>query len=264
MGKRKSKIGKQKQAKARSHGKRGNSSTGSLGGVSVTKGLGSKFQQQAKAGISTALLLEGRKNLGPKKSLNNGPKAVRPKKVFMSSQTLRATTKEKTCDENEDFQRQMASLQERQAASRNAGIKKKKSELLKEGAVAAVINSLQPASFSMQKTTTDLLHETVHQMESMTGVGQQTAESLKTPIRTNQSWAVPNKKGSISTNPFAALDDGDSDDERTESLWGVPSLQLAPASFTLLPRTTPTPATTPRREDNNSSQYQHDEIDPDL
>ena len=136
--------------------------------------------------------------------------------------------------------------------------------------------------------TADLLQETVTQMQGMTGVGQAAAslDSLPTPIRSNQSWATVRGERMSSNNPYAALtfEEGDSENESTDipsREISPPPIQLAPASFILLPRTTPTPATTPLREARRSSgseipalsgvsfmtksdEHGIDDVDPDL
>lgn len=257
MGKRKSKVAKAKQAKAKKN------HASSKFGVSAVKS--NKFSQQV---TDYKLNIEGNGSSNMEiqasaisKKLLHKP---RPKKVFLSHSPVSTRGAKNINDEQEDFRKQMASLQERQAASRKAPQRQKKSELLKEGgAVSNIVQGFQPASFSLDKTTADLLHETVHQMQGMSGVGQAAppADSLPTPIRNNKSWAKPVKEGLKSKNPFAALEEeDDSDNEFTGMATGragrsptATTLQIAPASFTLLPRTTPTPATTPLRESTSPS-----------
>lgn len=288
MGKKKSKVGKQRQAKAIHHGKRNNSSASkastigaTLGGVTVSKGISSKFQQHSKSGNSTIILDINNNNKTKQRHMksahsnaNSRASSSKSQKVFLSPSGSTAHSKAssqssaKVFNEQEEFGRQMASMLERHAAAKNSGTTKKKSVLLKEGAVTNVISKLQPASFSIDKSTTDMMQEAVQQMQSLTGVGHQTAESLKTPVRNNQSWAVINKDAAVlnNNNPFAALEQ-DSDDEAGQQelqKWGMP-IQLAPPSFSLLPRTTPTPAPTPLREFGNAvSVSSIDDIDPDL
>lgn len=290
MGKKKSSVGKAKQAKAKQSNSRGKRSVPhSLGGIAMSKGSSSKFQQQqqqsAGANGSLVLVLDGKGKTSiqpsPFSSKFNKPKV---KKVFLSSspppmsailnnsKTKSTTKKSNDYDEKADFARQMASLQERHAASKNTGIKQKKSTLLQQGgAVSSLIQSFQPASFQVEKTTNDLLHETVDRMQNMLGVGESAKASADcpTPIRNNQSWATMKiDHGPTDSNPFAALHEQDSDDSDIEkdspekNSWSCP-VQLAPASFTLMPRTTPTPATTPLR-DFLSPSADEDEIDPDL
>jgi hypothetical protein len=179
---------------------------------------------------------------------------------FANSQATTSRT-----DEQKEFQRQMASMHERQLAA----ISSSKTNNNKKSNQAPV--NFQPASFSLQKSTTDLLHETVSQMQGMVGVGTAaTVNNTLTPIRTNQSWAV--SQGPLSPsrrNPFAALGDDDDDDD-SDNEWNPKKNQqvqsaftLAPATFSILPRTTPTPATTPIPCRFGTTGYE-DEMDPDL
>eukprot|EP00980_Cylindrotheca_fusiformis_P021699 scaffold8535_cov132-Cylindrotheca_fusiformis.AAC.7 len=255
MGKRKSKVSKQKQAKAKQkQGKK----ISSLGGVSVSKGFSSKFQQ-AKSPATIVV--------DPKNNNNNKHKAIteaslrqklksKAKKVFMSPPASNRN-KGPVNDEQKEFHRQMASLQERQMADVQKNMAKKK----------ALDFVFQQPSFSFQKSPQDLIQETTRQMETMTGVGEQGIGSFSsTPVRTNQSWAVASKNqqpmSTMANNPFGVLGGGDSgdEDEEKELIQKVPSLSLAPATFSLLPRITPTPAASP-----HPSRFEDDgEYDPDL
>ena len=296
MGKKKSKVARGKQAKAKkSHAvgaKFGVSTTttsSSSNGGSGTMIKPSKFSKQV---ATHKLSVGGKVKLSSglqANALSRGLQKPTPNKVFLSHSPLPEETSNKNNnsklknDEQEDFRRQMASLHERDMAARHGPQRQKKSELLKEGGVVStMIQSFQPASFSVEKTTTDLLQETVTQMQGMTGVGQAapSLDSLPTPIRSNQSWAtVRQERTSHNNNPFAALtfEEGDSENESSDGpsrRISPPPIQLAPASFILLPRTTPTPATTPLREARRSSGSEipalssqnaiDDDIDPDL
>jgi len=237
-----------------------------------------KFSQQQQQQVTNhKLRIDGGKvkmsEIHPT-SLSKGLEAPKNNKVFLSHSPISGGgtpphTSRKGNEEQEDFRRQMASLQERQMAVRQRPQRQKKSELLKEGGtVSKMIGSFQPASFSVEKSTADLLQETVVQMQEMTGMGQAapSMDSLPTPIRSNQSWAAVRVQPK-STNPFAALDLDENEWDSmgdtaagtatgTTTIGGIssssssstPTIQLAPASFILLPRTTPTPATTPLRE----------------
>jgi hypothetical protein len=234
MGKKKSKVARVKQAKAKK------SNAGSKFGASTMKP--NKFSQQV---TNHKLSLDGKGKVTAiqASALSKELQKPKPNKVFLShSPLLGESANKKNDDEKQDFQRQ------------------KKSELLKEGGVVStLIQSFQPASFSVEKSTPDLLQETVNQMQGMTGVGQAppSLDSLPTPIRSNQSWAAV-REAPMCSNPFAALalEEGDTDNESTDAVAreiSPPTIQLAPASFILLPRTTPTPATTPLREGRRSS-----------
>eukprot|EP00934_Nitzschia_sp_Nitz4_P003394 Nitzschia sp. Nitz4//scaffold12_size214221//105393//106187//NITZ4_001503-RA/size214221-processed-gene-0.119-mRNA-1//1//CDS//3329535029//3384//frame0 len=264
MGKKKSKVAKQKQNKAKGSNK---NSSALATGVLLTKGRSNK---RANAGVSAMILDAGNSSSRTTKHKLKGSSSAKGSSWSGPPTTANVPqTTPSPSNEQAEFARQLASMQERHAASKNSGVQKKKSVLLQEGAVTNLVENFSPASFAVEKTTTDLLMDTVRQMKSMTGVGHQTADSLKTPIRTNQTWAVPKKATSLPSNPFAALDEEDSDNEGAPSgnkdlQWNVPTLQLAPASFSLLPRTTPTPAPTPRREISPLQDMGNDDIDPDL
>jgi hypothetical protein len=246
MGKKKSAVARAKQAKAKKV------NVGSKFGVKTIKS--NKFSQQITIHKSS-VDGKGKAEAIKVSTLSKGLQKSKPDKVFFSHSPLLNNSPKKNDDEKEEFRRQMASLQEREAASRNGPVRQKKSELLKEGGVVStLIQSFQPASFSADKTTADLLHETVTQMQSMTGVGQAVSslDSLPTPIRSNQSWSAI-KGNRTSSNPFAPLElvEGESDHESSDTAaeeMPPSTFQMAPASFILLPRTTPTPATTPLRE----------------
>ena len=295
MGKKKSKVARGKQAKAKkSH------ATGAKFGVSTTTTSSSsnggrstmlkpnKFSQQV-ANHKLSMGGKGKLSSGFQASaVSMGLQKPNTNKVFLSHSPLpeessnNNNSQKMKNDEQDDFQRQMASLHEREMAARHRPQRQKKSELLKEGGVVStMIQAFQPASFSVEKSTADLLQETVTQMQGMTGVGQAAAslDSLPTPIRSNQSWATVREERKSSNNPYAALtfEEGDSENESTDipsREISPPPIQLAPASFILLPRTTPTPATTPLREARRSSGSEipalssqnaiDDDIDPDL
>lgn len=277
MGKRKSKIAKAKQAKAKhGTGKNKRNIPSSLGGVAMAKGSTSKFQQQITSGNAVKGVESNTKASIQSSSFSKKFEKPKAKPVFLSNSPLPPhassdIAKANAYDEQVDFARQVASLHERQAASRNTVTKQKKSTLLKEGgALSNLVQGFQPASFQIEKSTNDLLHETLDQMQSMSGVGQPrpTADSLPTPVRNNQSWATVSipPETLADRNPFDALqeDDDESDNEYRQN----PVIQMAPPSFTLMPRITPTPATTPLREPYGTPLHAMpnaiDDIDPDL
>ena len=261
MGKKNSKVAKQKQARKAKQNLVQRQGAKKMGGVAVSKGMNSKFQQ-AK---SPAVLVVG--NIPRKikaQETNSSKTSISPKiqmknplrKVFLSPQPTVSGKKKNAQDEQKEFERQMASMQERQLA-----IDKKKKKSKRKSQKPAL--EFQPASFSMKKSTQDLLQETVNQMESMSGVGVASSNTTSTPIRTNQSWAVVKDPtdGMNQNNPFAALGD-DSDEEDVAKEWDprIPNFNMAPASFSLLPRTTPTPAPTPCRFGDDDD----DDFDPEL
>lgn len=273
MGKKKSKISKQKQAKAKQ--KQGKKT--SMGGVAVSKGFSSKFQQANKSSSSNLTIYRTNTTANNNNS-NNGKNITeaslrqklqrKTRKVFLSPTNKiihRDNNKNNdkritNDDEQEEFKRQMASLQERQLAKTTL---KKQTKMTKTIMKTDATSFFKPASFSLQKSPHQLLQETTRHMESLSGVGEQGVGSYSaTPKVSNQSWVVSSEPITplLQNNPFGALKDDDSDDEGNE--WAAPKLpfvSLAPATFSLLPRTTPTPATSPfpHRDDD-------DENDPDL
>jgi hypothetical protein len=254
MGKKKSSVSKQKQVqKAKQNQQRQGKK---MGGVAVSKGMNSKFQH----GKTPAIVVVDSKK--PQDTNSKTLSTTKPqkqqlfktkRKVFLSPQPTVPGKKNNMYDEQKEFQRQMASMQERQMAAESC--KKKKKDFSKKGPPV----EFQPASFSLEISTQDLLQETVNQMESMTGVGGTSTNFTSTPIRTNQSWAVAKDPSDVmnNKNPFAALGGEDSEEEEANE-WDhkIPSFNMAPASFSLLPRTTPTPAPTPCRYGDD------DEYDP--
>ena len=358
MGKKKSKVSKQKQTKAQKRNNassfKKNKSSSSLGGVTISKGFSSKSQQsrqQTQQQTSVILHVHNNGSSSTKKNLttttaNNNSNSAVPlnkkelmqklstkntsPKVFLSPSSSRTQNNNRVAlqprlgsiqedsSEQDDFDRQMASLQERQwvsehnqSDSRNSKKKKRgnsKKGGMRQSSLAAPLQMMQSASFSLEKTPEDLLHETMHQMVHMTGVGISAVE--KTPIRSNKTMqvesltthnknthntALPTMMSSVSAsssttpsqplntsslaaalrkhqheqkafiqqhtcdNPFAALgggnddSDDDIDDKNSANDWSLKiqpppaaaQFQFAPASFTLMPRETPTPASTP-------------------
>jgi hypothetical protein len=261
MGKKKSKHSKHVRAMVRKREGPPGKGKKSAGGLKVTKGLSSKFKQATK---SSAYLVADPTGSNKKTDSNNKTPLMlksKQRKVFLSSPATSAKKSPAADDEQSEFKRQMASLHERQWAKAN------KPKATKKSGISTTV-AFQPASFSLEKSTTDLLHEAVHQMESMSGVGnvQQQQQHQDTPVITNQSWAAePEGMESMhnttptKNNPFAALGDDSEDENAHEWNPNKAAFNLAPASFLLLPRTTPTPAPTPCRFGNDD-----DDTDPDL
>lgn len=393
MGKKKSNVGKQRQAKAKQQ-QRNIGKPSLLGGVAVTKGFSSKFQQQAKhqqqqlvgtkgnlhhpsSSQKAKTIANNTSNKTPalpslasspssfpnknndgttltmtisRKELLQRLRNVQPK-VFLSpphhpassggnhvATSLQPRVRSRTDHDGDsgggiervEFERQMASLQERQwaAANNKSSVSHKKTKRggTKRGKLSSSVGgattgnsnahspvggdaapkspfAFQPASFSVDKSTQDLLQEAMHQMVHMTGVGISAVE--KTPIRSNKTVteacdgysfelgqerqflptmvSAPSTVSSTastsaqqqqayghnrllqppstknSNNPFGALEMGDSSDEEgqdegTCNGWlrepstttiKLPTISFAPASFSLMPTQTPTPASTP-------------------
>lgn len=250
MGKKKSKIAKQKQAKAKQT-KVGKKTT--LGGVVVTKGFGSKHHgggpQVSSFPISSSSLRQQKQKLASVHKGNNKRDVARtvgntttPPPTPLSSSNNNG--------ENVEFDRQLTSLRERQWAKLNGSNIRRKNDL-------NISVQLQPASFSVEKTTSQMLHETVVQLESLQGVGVDPANS--TPITTNRTWAATPEPAvpANSENRFSALQT-DSDDDTND--WKISEpvqvIKLAPASFSFAPMTASGLATT---ED-----IIREDIDPDL
>lgn len=250
MGKKKSKISKQKQTKAKTNvGKKS-----SLGGVMVTKGAAGKGAS-SKAQAQTLIFPTGTKN-----SQKGQPNMQLKRNKFGSKnmpKKLGLTPSKSAKDEKSDFDRQFLSLQERELAKTMAESKKKK-----KGTPAAPVK-LQAASFSVDKSTDQIFQETVVRMETLRGVGQEQANA--TPVVSNQGWsaALEPEEPKNDVNPYAAFHE-DSDDDND---WNVSSKKepanpfqmapplFAPPSFSFAPATTPAPSLAVGRMDD---------FDPDL
>jgi hypothetical protein len=323
MGKKKSKVAKQKQTKAKQRNSlKKNVGKTSLGGVAITKGFSSKSQQsrqQTQQQTSVILHVQNGNSSNSKKTMNNNTVGINRKellqklsqtrdtpKVFSSPSSIRLSTSDVALQprlesiqedsEQQDFDRQMASMHERQWVAQHTQSSKKRGKKSNSSrdAVAVIVSQMKPASFVVEKTADDLLHETMHKMVHMTGVGISAVE--KTPVRSNKtveptfqnslpvmssivsnattsssvrlhntsSLAVALQKHqheqtqfieqNTSANPFAVLKNDDSDEEDggktlTSNDWSLkiqpPQFQFAPQSFSLMPRETPTPASTP-------------------
>lgn len=292
--KRSSKTSKQKQARAKQqhHGKfKKNSSLGSMvvgGGSHKSKSnevmINSRYNGRS-LGSSKATTT----SKGPRRSWT-GPKKRPPKKASVGplDHTNGTTQTSSKNEEHEECMRQMASMEERVFRKHEAKGKKKTNI------------ALTKARFALPSppTTNDLVTETAQKLSNWEGMREGSANFLTsrsnlafdtTPVRSNLAWAQPVAKKphtSATTNPFAALQEEDDDDsdideqsattsvlkavkqriERTGT-WGL-SIQaptFTPASFSLEPRTTATPATTPCIPDAEHYQFDNDqEIDPDL
>jgi hypothetical protein len=250
MGKKKSKISKQKQTKAKTNvGKKS-----SLGGVMVTKGA---------AGKGAASKSETQTLIFPKDTQKNKreqPTMQLKRNKFVSKKMpkkLCQTPSKSAKDEKSDFDRQFLSLQEREWSKTMAGSKNNK-----KGTPATLVH-LQAASFSVDKSTNQILEETVVRMETLRGVGQEQAND--TPVVSNQGWSagLDPEEPKNDVNPYSALHE-DSDDDND---WNVSSKKepaspfqmappsFAPPSFSFTPATTPAPSPAVGRMDD---------FDPDL
>jgi hypothetical protein len=231
MGKKKSKIFKQKQTKAKTNvGKKS-----SLGGVMVTKGAagkGASSKSEAQTLIYPTNAQHIKKEQPNMRLKRNkfGNKNM-PKKLCQSKSAK---------DEKSDFDRQFLSLQEREWTKTMPGSKKKK-----KGTPAAPVQ-LQAASFSVDKSTNQILEETVVRMETLRGVGQEQANV--TPVVSNQGWSAglePEEPRNNDVNPYAAFHE-DSDDDNDWNLsskkgaanpFQMAAPSFAPPSFSFAPAT---------------------------
>ena len=269
MGKRKSKSSKQKQTK-----KKGNSSS-LLGKTGAKRKLGSN-------GIG---------------SINSSTTANKNGDLRISCSLPKPRKTNRQLTEKEDFEQQMNSLYERSQAA-STSTKRKSAKRRKNPLEVAAALVMKPASFSLTKSTNQLVEETMHQMGQIMGNSNATIgnpsivgsnvgtsslaraaaaipSSERTPIisnvqhRTYRSTSttgiqgiadVGNSASTSSRNSFSALhndssDDDDDDDDNSKRIpkaRTTPSLNFAPAAFSLesssnssrfLP--TKTPPTTP-------------------
>jgi hypothetical protein len=220
MGKKRSKISKQKQTKAKTNvGK-----ASSLGGVSVTKGATGKGAVSKSQNQTSIFPTDAQKNQKGQPNMqmkrNTFGSKNKPKKPGLTPTLAK--------DEKSDFDRRFSSLQEREWAKNVAESRKKK-----KGAPVTPVQ-LQAASFSVDKSTNQILEDNVERMETLRGVGQEQANA--TPVVSNQGWsAVLEPEEPIhGVNPFAAFhEDSDDDNDWNESSKKEPAnpFQMAPPSF---------------------------------
>lgn len=146
-------------------------------------------------------------------------------------------------EEKADFQRQQQSMHERHSTV-----------AWKRNATTAKAIQLKPATFTLKKSTTQLIAETVDGVSHLQGIGG--GESLATRpllqrIAAATAAALP-PLGAATTgsmgNRFAALEERDEPDSKPRPLFA-----FAPPTFQL-PSSSPTPTPTPAAE----------EIDPEL
>ena len=235
MGKRKSKSSKQKQTK-----KKGNSSS-LLGKTGSKRKLGSN-------GIGNNKSSTANKNGDIRIS------CALPKPRKTSKQQL---------SEKEDFEQQMNSLYERSQAA--SSTKRKSGRRRKNPLEAAAALVMKPASFSLTKSTNQLVEETMHQMGQILGTNTTTGNasvvgsnvgtsslaraaaaipsSERTPVisnvqhRTYRSTSttgirgiaeVGNSTSASNCNSFSALHHDSSDDEDDDSK-RIPKARTTPA-----------------------------------
>ena len=290
MGKKKSKVSKQKQAKAKRQGKSSKKQQ-LLGGVVVSKG-GSSSSTTTNNNNSQFLMDAGSRKVvststatlkGDNINANKNRGAVAVKRAFPKKPSSLSTTTQKKTRQNDNddeaaaFQREMASLQERHYAEMFAKQNSKKKKSSNTGL------TFQAASFSLEKTPTQMLDETVSQLQTLEGVGQvqQQQQQTKSVLQQYASWNAANyytqnnkKKNSeddnddritASKNPFEALEGDDSDDDnewkvKPKDAAPTPLFSMAPASFEFKPSSFP-PSVTAAVPDGAGGGA---EIDPDL
>jgi hypothetical protein len=280
MGKKKSKVSKQKQAKA----KRQHKAKTALGAAVVMK-KGQQQQQQLPIDGGSKRVLSssgnGSSNNG-KRALTNGKDVAINKGNKNSSFQFPSTTKKQlqqqrqpdNNDEKAAFDREMASLQERQYAKNNQGKRKssKKSAQNDGGLV------FQAPAFTLEKTSTQIMDETVNKLQTLEGIGRQQVVQQQQPIFASSSlqyasWNISQQSTTTaekeeepqiaSKNPFAALgadSDDDSDNEWTvkpeeeNKAKDAPFFAMAPPSFNFTSSFVPF----------NAAATSGDDIDPDL
>lgn len=245
MGKKKSKTSKQKQAK-------------------TARKLSKVFAK--KLGVSEgkpeAMVVDSKKKHNNSKRLMKKPRRARKEKLTAG---VPSKTKGPVNPEQKEFDRQQASMFERERMvewKRNSGPKKSNT-----GAViptSAV--QLQPATFlatDADKSTAQLLHETVQKVSGLEGIGSSFSSSgMVTSMQPGQSslaaavaasggsrWtdtAAPEQQPAVQNNPWAVLDTGDDDNENGQHAHhnhrqqpAPPSFQFAPPSFSFGNTTTP-------------------------
>ena len=291
MGKKKSKVSKQKQAKAKRQGKSSKKQQ-LLGGVVVSKGGSSSSsstnnnnnnsQFLMAAGLRKVVSTSTATLKGDNINANKNRGAVAVKRAFPKKPSSTTTQKKKRQNDNDDeaaaFQREMASLQERHYAEMFARENSKKKKSSNTGL------TFQAASFSLEKTPTQMLDETVSQLQTLEGVGQvqqQQQQQTKSVLQQYASWNAANyytqnnkKKNSeddnddritASKNPFEALEGDDSDDDnewkvKPKDAAPAPLFSMAPASFEFKPSSFP-PSVTAAVPDGAGDGH---DIDPDL
>lgn len=149
--------------------------------------------------------------------------------------------------EQEDFDRQLASLQERhqQQTQKKQYVKRRtdrrKGKRAMNASVAQHQISLTPASFSTQKppaTTQELVNDTVNQLSRFTDIGEQQPyrlSSLSSHLTTMATTTTPTATASKGDpNSFIAFQDSDDEDKMESSNAhkpSVPLFQFTPASF---------------------------------
>lgn len=242
MGKKKSKTAKQKQAKKQQ------ASKSKFGGAS--RGRERNSGQQSALSLTTITRAKQQRN---KKSKNHTKQQKHPFAPLSPS-----SKKTKTDTEHADFDKQMASAQERQSEEQHAKLNKNKKKHTP---------SFAPATFIVddnQKSTSRLLQETTSKIHSgLEGIGSKAAKpllqsSLSLAAGTTASWSatVTNESSVLeSNNPYAALEcnSDENDDDETQQPLLQPTLPL----FRFAP---PTFAVSAGNDDDDDD----DDVDPDL
>lgn len=238
MGKKRSKVSKQKQAKATA------ASRSRKFGVSVKKGGG---REQ-----TTALVLDSKKKQPRSNATKSINKPVKPQAPWLGKDSPNQKPRSHEDEEQADFDRQFASMEERQKAlaSKKSG-KKKGSVIMPTFAPATLIID------DAQKSTARLMEEATSRVQAFQDIGQQvtTNSGLDTQVMSNSNklqllaaqqratWNMAEAEENVPTsvnNAFSALqEDSDNEWENPEETAPAPLFQFAAPSFGL-PQAVPT------------------------
>ena len=167
----------------------------------------------------------------------------------LQSDTSNLHQKQSMCSPSEqnEFQRQQASLEERSLIQQSKKKHKRKMKTQKKGwgSDFAGPSTMAPATFNLTKTTQQLVDDAANQVAQMTDIGQRLTapaegqSSLATAAGSNWLANMAQEKAELRSeaeksqmNTFAALDDSDSENEWTDGKQQKASqFQFQPASF---------------------------------
>lgn len=234
MGKKRSKIFKQKIAKTKGPNPKKKKS---FGGISLTTAAtGNNVKRQPEAEIWKQQTPQFQK----KKERVNKTTETQSMSHFTMSPC--GTTPTRHPKGEDDFDRQMASMQERHQAAST----KKRSQKTKQGSKKTPTWQLQPATLIVDdhhKSTSRLLDETAARVaqSSLMGTGRQPDQPQEShkdnrlqvlAAQQRVAWSSETPAALESNNPYAALDaEDDSDHDEPHASPPLPTFQFAPASF---------------------------------